>query len=293
MEPDNYAVHCDCQFASLDEVRAAVTFWFQTLREVIEILPEGQGPWHCSWSSAHGPNPHDAETLADLDALSEPPEIPTRMGWDAVLAFAPGLRARTGADPMSVSGEVAAHPAPSSATGDGAYEIEAKVWLARPWPLTEAVPIEELLIRRLQAFVDQQDCSFACISDDLHGGLPLEDAQRRGARHAHGESKQFLRNYSWVTYCSPELTQKLDLAPTSSTAFPRISLRASGGSMLQFTPHLQDFTGDNVRTAAALLAGAIAPRPTTFQKRDSSYRLLWSDGRAGPLPYDSPSSQHS
>lgn len=291
MEPDNFAVHCDCQFASLDEVRAAVAFWFHALREVIQILPEGQEPWHCSWSSVDGPGHHDAETLADLDTLAEPPSIPTRMGWDAMLGLGPGLRPRTGADPMSVAGEVTAQPAPSSAADDGAYEIEARVWLARPWTLTEARPLEDVLIRRLRAFVEESNCSFACISDDLHDILPLEAAQRRGARRAYEESKRFLRNYSWVTYCGPELTQKLDLAAASPTGFPQVSRSASGGAMLQFTPHLQDFTGDNVRTAAALVAGAIAPRPTAFKKRDSSYRLLWSDGRAGPLPYDSSTSK--
>jgi hypothetical protein len=177
---------------------------------------------------------------------------------------------------------------PQSATGDGAYEIQARVWLTRPWTLTEAAPLERLLLHRLHAFVDQWSCSFACISDDLHDGLPLEHAQRRSARQAREESKQWLRNYSWVTYCGPELTQKLDLTATSSTAFPIVSRSAKGGTVLQFTPHLQDFVGDNVRTAAALMTGAIDPQPTRFRRREGSHRLLWSDGRAGPLAYDSP-----
>ena len=229
--------------------------------------------------------------LADLDTLAEPPNIPTRMGWDAMLGFEPGLRPRTGADPMSVSGEVTAQPAIPSPTGDGAYEIEARVWLARPWTLTEAAPLEELLIRRLRAFVEESNCSFACISDDLHDGLPLERAQRRGPRQGYEESKQFLRNYSWVTYCGPELTQKLDLAATSSTAFPQISRSASGGAMLQFTPHLQDFAGTPRAHRRGSCRRGHRSRPTTFRKRESSYRLLWSNGKAGPLPNDSPASQ--
>jgi len=291
MEPDNFAVHCDCQFDSLEDVRAAVGFWFEAVREIIEIVGDDGDPWHCAWSSATRPGSDDDEGLADLATLTRPPDVPTQMEWDAMLSFGPGKRPRAGREPQAPTAELVASPAGQSGTLAGAYEIEARIWLTRPWTRTEAAPIEQLLADRLRAFADEHDCSFACISDDLHDGLPLERAQRRSARAAREASNRYLRNYSWVTYCGPELTQSLHL-PTGASVAAQVTRSAKGGTLLRFTSHLQDFVGDTVRRAADAVAAAIDPRPTTFRQGESSSRLLWSDGRAGPLPYD-PSTNES
>lgn len=167
-----------------------------------------------------------------------------------------------------------------------AYELVCTLWFGEPLASAASAPFESALLELLRSLAGSGRCDFGCISDDIRfGELPLEVAQV-GASPQRGRptSRIVLRNYSWVTFVSADVAERIPRTELEATSH-RVDV-IDGGLLVQFTPGLEEFTGEAIRGAHGVLRNVIPHRPMRRNRLNLSDRLVWDDGLVGPLPAD-------
>lgn len=167
------------------------------------------------------------------------------------------------------------------------YDLVCTVWFREQLGKTAVAPFESALTDLLRSLAHSGHCDFGCVSDDIRlDGLPLERAQVGiSSQLGRPTSRAILRNYSWVTFVSPELAEQISSDEPESSVYSVEPIGAYG-LLVQFTPSLEDFTGEAIRHAHRVFSPVIARRPLRRNRLMTSYRLVWDDGAVGPVPVE-------
>ncbi|MGW0697944.1 hypothetical protein ACWD0A_01065 [Streptomyces sp. NPDC002867] len=135
----------------------------------------------------------------------------------------------------------------------------------------------QFLRRRLQEA--DQTCLYGCVTDDVETTThrtALEAALGLFQDETLPELDETLRGYSWITVCSPGVSNRLGGAARlrESEVFAGITPLKDGGLVLQATPDMRSYMPDRVATVFQQLRTVLPPGTPSEFVSDVTPRLV-------------------